>query len=53
MKSEKIAIFRLLAFLLVPPMEFLARYVIIDGHKLPQSGAFVLSPNHYSELTRL
>jgi 1-acyl-sn-glycerol-3-phosphate acyltransferase len=49
-RSEKIAIFRLLAFLLVPPMEVLARYVIIDGHKLPTSGAFVFSPNHYSEI---
>ncbi len=49
-KSEKIAIFRLLAFLLVPVMELLARYVIIDGAKLPKSGAFVLSPNHYSEI---
>jgi len=48
--SEKIAIFRLLAFLLVPPMEFLTRFVIIDGHKLPKTGAFVFSPNHYSEI---
>ena len=31
-------------------MEFLARFVIIDGHKLPTSGAFVFSPNHYSEI---
>jgi 1-acyl-sn-glycerol-3-phosphate acyltransferase len=49
-RSEKIPIFRFLAFLLVPPMEMLARYVIIDGEKLPKSGAFVLSPNHYSEI---
>ncbi|MBG6106966.1 lysophospholipid acyltransferase family protein [Frigoribacterium sp. CG_9.8] len=49
-RSEKIAIFRLLALVLVPPMEFLARFVIIDGHKLPKTGAFVLSPNHYSEI---
>jgi 1-acyl-sn-glycerol-3-phosphate acyltransferase len=49
-KSEKIAIFRLLAFLLVPMMELLARFVVIDGAKLPKSGAFVVSPNHYSEI---
>jgi 1-acyl-sn-glycerol-3-phosphate acyltransferase len=49
-RSEKIPIFRLLAVLLVPPMELLARYVIIDGEKLPKSGAFVFSPNHYSEI---
>lgn len=31
-------------------MEVLARYVIIGGEKLPRSGAFVLAPNHYSEI---
>jgi 1-acyl-sn-glycerol-3-phosphate acyltransferase len=49
-KSEKIPIFRLLAGILIPPMEVIARYVVIDGHKLPKSGAFVLAPNHYSEI---
>jgi 1-acyl-sn-glycerol-3-phosphate acyltransferase len=49
-KSEKIPIFRLLAGILIPPMELLARYVIIDGDKLPKTGAFVASPNHYSEI---
>jgi 1-acyl-sn-glycerol-3-phosphate acyltransferase len=49
-KSEKIPIFRLLAGILIPPMELLARYVIIDGDKLPKAGAFVASPNHYSEI---
>lgn len=49
-KSEKIPIFRLLAGILVPPMEVLARYVIIDGEKLPKTGAFVVAPNHYSEI---
>ncbi len=49
-KSEKIPIFRLLAALLIPPMELLARYIVVDGEKLPKRGAFVLSPNHYSEI---
>ena len=49
-RSEKIPIFRLLAALLIPPMELLARYIVVDGEKLPKRGAFVLSPNHYSEI---
>ena len=49
-RSEKIPIFRLLAALLIPPMELLARYIVVDGEKLPKHGAFVLSPNHYSEI---
>ena len=48
--SEKTPIFRFLAFLLLPFMSMVARYDIQDGHKLPKSGAFVLSPNHYSEI---
>ena len=31
-------------------MELLARYVIIDGEKMPKHGAFVFAPNHYSEI---
>lgn len=34
-------------------MTAVARYRIHDGHKLPASGAFVLSPNHYSEIDPL
>lgn len=49
-RSEKVPIFRLLATLIVPPLELLARYEIIDGHKMPKTGAFVLAPNHYSEI---
>ncbi len=49
-RSEKIPIFRLLAGLLIPLMEVLARYIIIDGDKLPKHGAFICAPNHYSEI---
>ena len=49
-RSEKTAVFRLLAFLVLPGMHILARYRIQDGEKLPPSGAFVLAPNHYSEI---
>jgi 1-acyl-sn-glycerol-3-phosphate acyltransferase len=49
-KSEKIPIFRLLAALILPFMYAIARYRIQDGDKLPKTGAFVLAPNHYSEI---
>ena len=49
-KSEKTPVFRLLAFLLLPVMYLLARYRIQDGDKLPASGAFILAPNHYTEI---
>lgn len=52
-KSEKTPIFRVLAVLVVPFMSMIARYKIQDGHKLPASGAFVLAPNHYSEIDPL
>lgn len=31
-------------------MEVLSRYIVIDGDKLPKTGAFVAAPNHYSEI---
>lgn len=40
----------MLAFLILPFMHLVARYRIHDGDKLPATGAFVLSPNHYSEI---
>lgn len=49
-RSEKVPVFRVLASLIVPPLELLARYTIIDGQKMPKTGAFVLAPNHYSEI---
>lgn len=49
-KSEKTPIFRLLAALLLPFMYFVARYEVEGAEKLPKHGAFVLSPNHYSEI---
>lgn len=48
--SEKTPIFRFLAFLVLPPMHLLARYRIIDGHKMPKQGSFVFAPNHFSEI---
>lgn len=39
-----------MAGLMLPIMNLAARYVIVDGEKFPRSGAFVLAPNHYSEI---
>jgi 1-acyl-sn-glycerol-3-phosphate acyltransferase len=52
-RSEKTPVFRLLAFLVVPFMSMIARYRIQDGDKLPKRGAFILAPNHYSEIDPL
>ncbi|HEY0261201.1 MAG TPA: lysophospholipid acyltransferase family protein [Lacisediminihabitans sp.] len=49
-RSEKTPAFRLLAGLLIPAMDLLARYEVIDGDKLPRQGAYVIAPNHYSEI---
>lgn len=52
-KSEKIVIFRVLAALVLPFMYFVARYRVEGEEHLPQHGAFILSPNHYSEIDPL
>jgi 1-acyl-sn-glycerol-3-phosphate acyltransferase len=49
-RSEKVPIFRVLAGILLPFMYSIAKFQVEDGDKLPKSGAFVLSPNHYSEI---
>lgn len=52
-KSEKTAIWRFLASLVIPLMGALSKITIVDGQKAPVSGAFVLAPNHYSEIDPL
>ena len=49
-KSEKTAIFRVFAFLLIPFMELVGRYRTLGAENLPASGAVVVSPNHYSNI---
>ncbi len=49
-RSEKIPIFWLLAFLVLPVMNILGRYRIHDGHYLPSTGPAVVAPNHFSEV---
>ena len=38
-----------LAAIIVPLTGLLAKIEVIDGHKLPREGAYVLAPNHNSE----
>jgi 1-acyl-sn-glycerol-3-phosphate acyltransferase len=52
-KSEKTPIWRFLASLVIPLMGALSKITIIDGEKAPASGAFILAPNHYSEIDPL
>jgi 1-acyl-sn-glycerol-3-phosphate acyltransferase len=52
-KSEKTAIFRTFAFLLIPFMEFVGRYRLHGTENLPATGAVVVSPNHYSDIDPL
>lgn len=49
-RREKTPLWRVLAAIVLPFMYAITRYRIIDGDKLPKSGAFVLAPNHYSEI---
>jgi 1-acyl-sn-glycerol-3-phosphate acyltransferase len=35
---------------MIPLFEIMIRFVVIDGEKLPKTGAFVLSPNHLTNL---
>ncbi|MGV8969261.1 MAG: lysophospholipid acyltransferase family protein [Microbacteriaceae bacterium] len=49
-KSEKTAIFWLLSFIALPPMWVIARLKLRNAHNVPSTGAFVLAPNHYSEI---
>lgn len=51
--SEKTAIWRFLAILVIPLMGALSKITILDGEKAPATGAFILAPNHYSEIDPL
>jgi 1-acyl-sn-glycerol-3-phosphate acyltransferase len=49
-QPEKTVAFRVLAGIVVPLMMAIARLKIQNPEKLPTEGAFVLSPNHYSNI---
>ena len=48
--SEKTVGFRALAVVLVPFLSSIAKIEFTDPQKLPRTGAFVLSPNHFTEI---
>jgi 1-acyl-sn-glycerol-3-phosphate acyltransferase len=50
---EKTFLWRLLAAIVIPALLFLARYRFRDLHKLPATGAFILTPNHYTDFDPL
>jgi 1-acyl-sn-glycerol-3-phosphate acyltransferase len=47
---EKTFGWRVIAAIAIPLLLLLARFRIRNGEKLPKQGAFVLAPNHYSNL---
>jgi len=51
-RSERLRspFFWLLAAIVLPVMNASVRWRIIDGHKLPKQGAFILAPNHYTQI---
>lgn len=52
-ERRKAPLFWLLSFLVIPFVSFLAKIRITGKDKLPAQGAFVLAPNHYSEIDPL
>lgn len=51
-RSEKSrpSIFWVLAVLIVPIGALLARFRIVDRERMPRQGAYIVAPNHYSEI---
>ncbi len=49
-EKRRPSIFWLLAALIIPLWSCMVRYRFTPDSKLPQSGPFILSPNHYSEI---
>jgi 1-acyl-sn-glycerol-3-phosphate acyltransferase len=49
-KSEKTAIFRFFAGVLIPLMNLIGRYRVRGLENVPATGSFVVAPNHYSNV---
>ncbi len=49
-ETRKPSIFWFFAGIALPVMAVLARFRVIDPQKLPKQGAYVIAPNHYSEI---
>jgi 1-acyl-sn-glycerol-3-phosphate acyltransferase len=52
-RREKTLLWRLLAGIVIPALLFLARYRFRDLGKIPAAGAFILTPNHYTDFDPL
>lgn len=52
-KSEKTAIWRLLASVVLPFMGAISKITVVDRENVPKSGAFVLAPNHFTNIDPL
>jgi len=49
-RSEKTPAFYVLAYLCIPFMLLIGRYKVEGAENVPRDGAFVLAPNHYSNI---
>ena len=49
-RREKGAVLRVLATPAAPLFDLMAKIDVVDGHKLPASGSFVLTPNHITNI---
>jgi 1-acyl-sn-glycerol-3-phosphate acyltransferase len=49
-ETRRPSIFWLLAVLVIPGMNLAVRFRLHHAERMPQAGAFVLAPNHYSEI---
>lgn len=49
-KREKTFGWRLIAAVVIPLLLLVARFRIREGERIPREGAFILAPNHYSNL---
>jgi 1-acyl-sn-glycerol-3-phosphate acyltransferase len=52
-EKSRPSVFWVLGAVVVPVMGLLAKVEIVGGEKLPREGAFVLAPNHHSEIDPL
>jgi len=52
-RREKTFVWRLLAGVIIPALLLLARYRMRGLERMPASGAFILTPNHYSDFDPL
>lgn len=52
-ETRKPSVFWFLAFMILPFVNLITRFKFRNPERMPQTGAFVLSPNHYSEIDPL